>query len=152
MNEFTGKTENEIILKIINITSSNIIFVWVPRHFHNGNEFADKIAADETVVTRIDENCESFDLTATDFKTAVNNHMNDQLIRSWWSKTNNKYRCVYWMIDYFPAWNISKKEQMVINRVRSGHSYITHDYLISKEDAPVCNYCQQMLSIQRCLL
>lgn len=36
---------------------------------------------------------------------------------------------------------------MVINRLRAGHTYLTHVYLITKEIQPKCGKCDETLTV-----
>lgn len=42
---------------------------------------------------------------------------------------------------------ITKKDEIMVNRLKSGHSYITHSYLMAGENAPECDKCNSELSI-----
>lgn len=52
--------------------------------------------------------------------------------------------------SYFPAWKIStkKKEQMIVNRIRAGHSFMTHSHLITKEPILMCQFCDEDISFK----
>jgi len=43
-------------------------------------------------------------------------------------------------------------EEVIITRTRIGHSLLTHQHLLSKEDNPTCEYCRSQLSIKHIIL
>ena len=46
----------------------------------------------------------------------------------------------------------NRKEETVMARLHSGHSFITHSFLLKGEEPPVCIGCDQHLTIEHILL
>ena len=46
----------------------------------------------------------------------------------------------------------TKKENTVLNRLHIGHSYLTHSYILRKEEAPVYVACNTALTIKHILI
>ena len=46
---------------------------------------------------------------------------------------------------------ISRKEEIILSRLRIGHSHITHSYLLKKEEAPYCIPWQMPYTIKHIL-
>ena len=46
----------------------------------------------------------------------------------------------------------SIRDDMVIRRARIGHTYLTHKYLMVKEDQPLCNACNELLTVKHILI
>ena len=46
----------------------------------------------------------------------------------------------------------TRKENTVLNRLRIGHSYLTHSFILRKEEAPVCVACNAALTIKHILI
>ena len=42
----------------------------------------------------------------------------------------------------------TRKEDTVLNRVHTGHSYLTHFFLLKKGDPPVCAACSAMTTVK----
>ena len=42
----------------------------------------------------------------------------------------------------------SVRDDMVIRRAHIGHTYLTHKYLMVKEDEPLCNACNDLLTVK----
>ena len=43
-------------------------------------------------------------------------------------------------------------ENTVLNRLHIGHSYLTHSFILGKEEAPVCVACSTGLTVKRILI
>ena len=45
-----------------------------------------------------------------------------------------------------------RREEVIITRLRIGHSHLTHSWLLAKEDAPECIQCNEYLTMKHILL
>ena len=45
----------------------------------------------------------------------------------------------------------TKKENTVLDRLHIGHSYLTHSFILRKEEAPVCVACDVVLTVKHIL-
>lgn len=43
---------------------------------------------------------------------------------------------------------MSAKEKMVLNRVKAGHSWLTHEHHLSRKSPPICDRCKGPLTMQ----
>ena len=68
--------------------------------------------------------------------------------------TNRKYRSIRnsvapWLSSYHPC----RRYERIISRLRIGHSRLTHSFLLDRDGTPpVCDHCQQMLTIEHILV
>jgi len=46
----------------------------------------------------------------------------------------------------------SRRDAVLINRLRIGHTRLTHSYLLSGHDQPVCSACQSPLTVKHFLI
>ena len=46
----------------------------------------------------------------------------------------------------------TRKEDTVLNRLRIGHSYLTHCFILTKEEAPVCVACNAVITARHILI
>jgi len=62
---------------------------------------------------------------------------NDKWLRVWKHQTTKlntiKNSTIQWINS-----SLKRKEETVLNRMRIGHTRLTHGYLIPKEEAPLC--------------
>lgn len=42
----------------------------------------------------------------------------------------------------------NRRDQIIYTRLRTGHSRLTHEHLISKNTPTTCNYCQTTMNIK----
>ena len=54
------------------------------------------------------------------------------------------------MFELFHVTNV--KENTVLNRLHIGHSYLTHSFILRKEDAHVCVACNDVISVKHILI
>ncbi|KAL4132769.1 hypothetical protein QTP88_009870 [Uroleucon formosanum] len=144
--------KNEIIQSIqekLSNSRKKIEFLWGPSH--TGNELADK-AANEAIksprsilINRI---------TFQDALIKINNIIKSHWQESWAKTSNtNKLKEIKTSID---PWKTpppsSRHKEVVITRTRIGHSRLTHLHLITKEDNPICELCDKVLTIKHITL
>ena len=48
--------------------------------------------------------------------------------------------------------SICRRDCIVINRLRIGHSRLTHSYVLSNDDVPLCESCRLPLTIKHILM
>ena len=46
----------------------------------------------------------------------------------------------------------TKKENTVLDRLHIGHSYLTHSFILRKEEAPVCVACNAVITVKHILI
>ena len=44
------------------------------------------------------------------------------------------------------------KEEVVLSRLRIGHTYFSHSYILRREDPPECTACQEIYSVRHVLI
>lgn len=120
----------------------NITYCWIPSHVGiKGNEVADKIAE----VGRTNGLLYN--------KVPANDAINWYKERTiWaneyeWRKSNTSF-----LRQSKPTtilWKDRKntKEQRILTRIRIGHTWLSHGYLLHKEPQPKCNYCNDTLTM-----
>ena len=56
--------------------------------------------------------------------------------------------CSTWQQGTWPLSNIiTRREEIILCRLRIGHSYLTHRFFKAGEDPPECSSCQECLTI-----
>jgi len=78
-------------------------------------------------------------------------------LREWqevWSNcVNNKLYAIYQSVGTIGHnRSLSHHEAVIINRLRIGHTRLTHSYLLSSDDQPTCSTCGHPLTVRHILL
>ena len=139
-----------LLLKHHEISSSKtVIYCWIPSHIGiYGNEKADKNAK------------ESLNLHQTDFKIPFNNFkpfINKYIFNKWQSSWNET--CFNKLKEIEPVVNhhrivpkLSRRAEIILARLRIGHTRLTHSYLLKREDQPYCIGCDTPFTVKHFLL
>ena len=52
----------------------------------------------------------------------------------------------------YPKAQLTRQKQTLYNRLRIGHTYLTHSYLLKDEDPPICIPCNSLLTVEHILI
>ncbi|XP_060880770.1 uncharacterized protein LOC132952480 [Metopolophium dirhodum] len=121
-----------------------IQFVWIPGHIGiPGNEMADQ-EAHNAITSKLTATIKS--ITFADAKNEIKLHTNNKW-HSYWRKLNTKLNKIKNNINLWINLELSRKEETIINRLRIGHTHLTHSYLMTKDDPPLCDACNVLLTV-----
>ena len=149
------KLDNPLILKLLeklhhlSCAQKTIYLCWIPSHIGiRGNEAAD-LAAKESL---------NLDITTskvpyTDLKCHINHFISNKWQERWTSCANNKLFKIKSTLGVWPpGFRNSRKEEVVLSRLRIGHAYFSHSYILRQEDPPECTACQEIYSVRHVLI
>ena len=150
------KIVNDLVLKaIVQYTQienhgKRVKFCWVPGHMGiKGNEEADRAAKTglQLDVSR------GVKIAGTDFGSNVNKLCYDELQNFWNDQISNKLHAVKPLIGItkFES-RLSRHELSVVNRLRIGHTRLTHGHILTGDPTPQCNVCNCQLTVKHILL
>jgi len=153
LNSF--KIELDLVLRIIkdytNLTNAGktIEFCWIPSHVNiPGNERADTAAKAALGLT-----VSSMKLPACELIPRISKFCREEWQDIWNSAANNKLHAIYPVVGTSCHNNlITRREAVIINRLKIGHSRLTQSYLLSGEDQPTCTSCDAPLTVKHILL
>ncbi|KAL4147805.1 hypothetical protein QTP88_002154 [Uroleucon formosanum] len=136
-NEISRKIQNQIYN--LTHTGYSITLLWIPSHNQiQGNERADQKARQAITSTdaiRLNH------FTLHDAKSITSIITNNIWLRAWKQGTS-KLNEIKNTIHTWPSPpDFSRKMETSVNRIRIGHTSITHQYLMKKEDPPICDTC-----------
>ena len=116
---------------------NNNVFCWLPSHVGiKGNEKAD-IAAKSALTLNIS----GLKIPFTDFKPCINTFLHNKWQMSWNATVFNKLHSIKPSLgDWQSSYRIDRKEEVTLARLRIGHTFITHSFLLKGEDWPLCIY------------
>ncbi|XP_050535155.1 uncharacterized protein LOC126902170 [Daktulosphaira vitifoliae] len=143
-----------LAIKISNIivkANKYIRFIWTPGHCRiDGNEKADQVAR-EAVNNPLTE--------IRTYSSLIDIHRNvstfcTNVWESEWRRTpNKKLREIKNTTEYWPKPHTSnRKDEVVINRLRIGHSKMSHEHLMRRKDPAMCQTCGEPLTVKHLLV
>ena len=130
-------------------SSKSVVYCWIPSHIGiYGNEKVDKSAK------------ESLNLEVTDFKIPFNNFkpfINKYVCDKWqtlWDETPfNKLKEIEPTVNHHRLVpKLSRREEIVLARLRIGHTRVTHSCLLKREERPYCIGCDTPFTVRHFLL
>ena len=128
---------------------NEIVYCWIPSHIGiAGNESVDQKAKDSLHLHPI-----NFPLPYTNFKSFINRY----ILNKWQILWNNSVG--YKLFEIKPVIGQSqpvvrnvRQEEVVLARLRIGHTRIAHSYLLKREEPPYCFGCDTLFTVRHFLL
>ena len=146
--------EHPYILDILKqyyfVTKQNksVEFCWIPSHIGiHGNTKADKAAK---VALKFD--ITQFRIPYTDLKFHIKLYVNSLWQIHWDFCDTSKLYSIQNKVNKPCNIVLKREDEVIITRLRIGHSKLTHSYLLNKELQPECISCNCPLSIYHVLL
>ena len=138
--------ENPIITSIfkelwlIEEQGKEVVFCWVPGHCGiDGNEQADQAAKEA-----LEQEVTPITIPFTDKIPYVKSHLSNAWQMKWDRMTNNKLQQIKPKIGPPFLVKTCRRDQVVLNRIRIGHSRLTHSFLMNQgrnAPKPECHFC-----------
>jgi hypothetical protein len=123
-------------------------FVWVSSHIG----IASNTAMDAVATADVSLPISNAKIPHTDFKPLISSHVKNFWQLCWNSDTNNKLFKIQPVIKSFVVNRLPRGDEILIHRLRVGHTYLNHSYLLRCETPPECNVCQVRLTVKHLLL
>ena len=128
--------------------TKEILFCWLPSHVGiKGNE-----AADVKAKASLDPEISNFKLPCTDFKPFINVYILSKWQLSWDRATFNKLHEIKPVLGKNTIYRSLRREEVVLTRLRIGHTRLTHSYLLKREDQPFCISCNEPFTVKHFLI
>ncbi|CAH2020879.1 unnamed protein product, partial [Acanthoscelides obtectus] len=126
---------------------SQVIYVWTPAHVGiHGNEIADTAAKEATM-----EEYLNIPVVPEDVKK----FMRLQLLNEWqqeWNSTNHFLKTIKPNVTKWNLPHLTRREQVVITRMRIGHTILTHSHILLGNPPPRCETCNELLTWKHILI
>ena len=147
--------ENPIIREIVPIITyleevdSKIEFCWIPGHIGiKGNEKADEIAKEPI-------NHKIYDIKTpySDYRPRISNYVNSLFQAKWDVCDNNKLHEINeTFLSSLKLYSNNRKEDVILTRLRIGHTRLTHKHYLTGDYRPECIPCDCSLTIKHILI
>ena len=95
----------------------------------------------------------NFKIPYTDIKTQIKAHFVKLWQEHWNGVAFNKLKPIKPTLGLTKLPNINRRrDETVLHRLRIGHSYLTHSFLLKQNDHPECTTCSCALTVEHILL
>ena len=139
-----------LLLKHHEISSSKtVIYCWIPSHIGiYGNEKVDKNAKESLNLEVTD-----FKIPFNNFKPFINKYVRDKWQTLWNETPFNKLKEIEPIVNHHRLVpKLSRREEIVLARLRIGHTRLTHSCLLKREERPYCIGCDTQFTVRHFLL
>ena len=128
---------------------NEIVYCWIPSHIGiAGNESVDQKAKDS-----LNLHPTNFSIPYANFKSFINRYILNKWQILWNNSVGNKLFEIKTVIGQSqPVVRNVRQEEVVLARLRIGHTRITHSYLLKREEPPYCFGCDTLLTVRHFLL
>ena len=147
------KIQNPLIIKLLSTLDSwsdrkEIIICWTPSHIGvKRNERAD--SATKSV---LDLSPDKFRIPYTNLKPTINKSLHTKWQQQWSNIHNKLFQIQPTLGEWRPASRKSRREQVVISRLRIGHTRLTYSFVLKQEPQPQCLTCQTTCTVKHILI
>ena len=129
--------------------TKEIVFCWLPSHVGIiGNETADRRAKESLKL-----DISVFKIPFDNFKPCINKYILSKWQTSWDAAVFNKLHAIKPIIkNDLSSFRNLRREEVVLARIRIGHTRLTHSYLLNREEQPFCIGCNQFNTVKHILI
>ena len=139
------------ISRLFDDAGVEVVFCWIPSHIGiHGNERADRAAKDA-----LSKEVSPLKLPSSDFKPLINTSLQNSWQSAWNDPKNacNKLHSIKPTLGEWPRTiTLSRREEVILSRLHIGHTWLTHSYLLRREDRPECIPCFAPFTIRHLLV
>ena len=138
----------------LNIFSPEVCYILLGAlsRWNRGNEIADKEAKAACISDRIDLP----QMLHKDFYGSIKSYTRQKWQDRWASPllaNNKKYKKIRENVKpWSSSFNANRKVEVVLSRLRIGHTFLTHKFLLEGGSAPECARCDEILSVEHILV
>lgn len=147
--------KNPVIIELYSVlctaymSNQHVTICWVPGHRSiEGNVLADQMAT--SIILRAINPTAT--VPATDLKPFLRKKLRSHWQRLWDTEINNKLHLIKPQLGYWPSATRTRRTDVLFCRLRIGHTYGTHSFLLTGDEPPTCGRCGERLTVLHVLL
>ena len=95
-------------------------------------------------------------LPPSDLKGPIRSYVLGKWQERWASPlpaNNKKYESIRSHITtWYPSFHSNRRIEVILTRLRAGHTYFSHNFILEGNSAPVCAHCDRLLSVEHVLV
>ena len=130
------------------VSGTKLVFMWVPSHVGlAGNSAADNAAKAALLMP-----VTNLTIPYSDYYPLIRTHVLKQWQSSWNLETQNKLHAIEPSVNITRMYHLPRRDEIIIHRLRIGHTFLTHGYLLKRHSPPQCCACQTQLTVEHVLL
>ena len=138
LQSIAGHHQNNLVKRILSILNS----------LQPNVRKADKLAKD-ALNDNVNKN--KF-LNFSDLKPLTNSYITGLWQEEWDQEVDNKLKQIVTRVTEGIATNTkNRKQETLLSRLLIGHSWLTHSFILRKEDSPLCHSCDCTFTIKHIL-
>nr|XP_054932011.1 uncharacterized protein LOC129387238 [Dermacentor andersoni]XP_054932012.1 uncharacterized protein LOC129387238 [Dermacentor andersoni] len=131
------------------ISNQHVIICWVPGHRGiEGNVLADQMA---TSISLHAVN-PTASVPVTDLKPFLRRKLRNNWQRMWDEEINNKLHVIKPQLGFWSPVTKSRRTDVLFCRLRIGHTFGTHNFLLTGNERPTCGRCGERRTVLHVLL
>ena len=130
------------------LAGATLVFMWVPSRVGLAGNSAADTAAKAVVLMPIS----NLTLPYSDYFPLIRTHVLKQWQSSWSLETENKLHAIEPTVNITKSYRLPRRDEIIIHRLRIGHTFLTHGYLLKRDSPPQCCACQTQLTVEHVLL
>ncbi|XP_055604733.1 uncharacterized protein LOC129752967 [Uranotaenia lowii] len=140
----------QMLLNQIADLGAEVVFCWIPSHIGiPGNEKADTEAKKALELPEDTEQSVDFSEVRKIIKLQITKRWQLQ----WHTNLNNKLREVKnTLLPFKAAFLGNRRDDVILARLRIGHTQLTHGYLLDKIDRPLCSRCNEPMTVKHIIV
>ena len=123
---------------------AQVAFIWVPSHVGLAGNSAADIAAQASLLLPISNP----PVPPSDSCGLMRSLSLKQWQERWNSETLNKFNAIEPKVNVFNLYRLPRRDEIIIHRLRIGHSFNTHCHLLRGETGPRCSACDVDLTVE----
>ena len=108
--------------------------------------------ADEAAKAALSSIVSTMKCPASDFIPVLTMHYCEVWQAEWDGCSANKLHSIKPHLGYCSVTHLSRRDAVILRRLRIGHTRVTHKYLLSGDSQPLCDECKCSLTVKHILL